>query len=155
MGSTRYIMSMGELTRKDNSLCFRKDGRNVYIPIENTREIYCLNEVSINTKLLDFFITESCDGTFFQLLWWIQWYFYPKDQYLSGRLIVKQAEKYNIDRMDIARKIVRGIGINIYEVLYHYYKHDKKEVKETLDWIRTVFFETGYDCGECERTDGL
>ena len=43
--------------------------------------------------------------------------------------------------MDIARKIVRGIGINIYEVLYHYYKHDKKEVKETLDWIRTVFLK--------------
>lgn len=31
MGSTRYIMSIGELTRKDNSLCFRKNGRNVYI----------------------------------------------------------------------------------------------------------------------------
>lgn len=27
MGSTRYIMSMGELTRKDNSLCFRKNGK--------------------------------------------------------------------------------------------------------------------------------
>ena len=54
MGSTRYIMSQGELTRKDNSLCFRRDGKNVYIPIENTKEIYCLNEVSINTKLLDF-----------------------------------------------------------------------------------------------------
>ena len=54
MGSTRYIMSMGELTRKDNSLCFRKNGRNVYIPVENTKEIYCCNEVSINTKLLDF-----------------------------------------------------------------------------------------------------
>lgn len=25
MGSTRYIMSIGELTRKDNSLCFRKN----------------------------------------------------------------------------------------------------------------------------------
>ena len=24
MGSTRYITTMGELTRKDNSLCFRK-----------------------------------------------------------------------------------------------------------------------------------
>ena len=44
MGSTRYITSMGELTRKDNSLCFRKNGKNVYIPIENTKEIYCLNE---------------------------------------------------------------------------------------------------------------
>ena len=54
MGSTKYISSMGELTRKDNSLCFRKDGKNVYIPIESTKEIYCLNEVSINSKLLDF-----------------------------------------------------------------------------------------------------
>ena len=54
MGSTRYIMSIGELTRKDNSLCFRKNGRNVYIPVENTKEIYCFNEVGINTKLLDF-----------------------------------------------------------------------------------------------------
>ena len=56
MGSTRYIMSMGELTRKDNSLCFRKNGRNVYIPVENTKEIYCFNEVSINTILLFIFL---------------------------------------------------------------------------------------------------
>lgn len=54
MGSTRYITSMGELTRKDDSLCFRKNGKNVYIPVENTSEIYCLSEVSINSKLLDF-----------------------------------------------------------------------------------------------------
>ena len=59
MGSTRYISSMGELTRKDNSLCFRKDGKNVYIPIENTKEIYCLNEVSINSKLLDSLVVRS------------------------------------------------------------------------------------------------
>lgn len=31
MGTTKYIMSMGELYRKDNSLCFRKNGQNVYI----------------------------------------------------------------------------------------------------------------------------
>lgn len=55
MGSTKYITSMGELSRKDNSLYFRKDGKNIYIPIENTKEIYCLSEISINTKLLDFF----------------------------------------------------------------------------------------------------
>lgn len=35
---------------------------------------------------------------------------------------------------------MRGIGINIYEVLYHYYKHDKKEVKGTIDWIRNEFY---------------
>ena len=52
MGSTRYIMSIGELSRKDNSICFRKNGKNVYIPIENTKELFCLNEVSLYIFLI-------------------------------------------------------------------------------------------------------
>ena len=51
---TRYIMSMGELSRKDNSILFRNEKGNNYIPVEDTREIYCLNEISMNTKFLDF-----------------------------------------------------------------------------------------------------
>ena len=43
--------------------------------------------------------------------------------------------------MDIARAIVKGIGVNIYEVLYHYYKHDKKEVKENIDGLKKYFFQ--------------
>ena len=54
MGSTKYIMSAGELIRKDNSLCLRKNEKNIYIPVKNVKEIYCLSEVSINSKLLDF-----------------------------------------------------------------------------------------------------
>ena len=141
MGSTRYIMSMGELTRKDNSLCFRKNGRNVYIPVENTKEIYCCNEVSINTKLLDFLSQNNIIVHFFNYYGGYSGTFYPRDHYLSGKLIVKQAAKYQNDRLDIARAIVKGIGLNIYEVLYHYYKHDKKEVKETIDWIKKIFLK--------------
>ena len=140
MGSTRYISSMGELTRKDNSLCFRKNGKNVYIPIENTKEIYCLNEISINTKLLDFLSQNNVIVHFFNYYEGYSGTFYPKSQYNSGKLIVKQVEKYTTSRMIIARTIVSGIGINIREVLYHYYKHDKKEVKGTLDWIKNQFF---------------
>ena len=41
MGSTKYITSMGELTRKDNSICFRKNSKNVYIPIRKyKRNLY-------------------------------------------------------------------------------------------------------------------
>lgn len=136
MGSTRYIMSMGELTRKDNSLCFRKDGKNVYIPIENTKEIYCMNEVSVNTKLLDFLSQNHVVVHFFNYYGGYSGTFYPKDQYLSGRLLIKQVEKYNTSRLDISRSIVAGIGINMAEVLYHYYKHNKKEVKGTIDWLK-------------------
>ena len=37
----------------------------------------------------------------------------------------------------------------IYEVLYHYYKHDKKEVKRTIDWIKTTFL------GQVEQVDDI
>lgn len=141
MGSTKYIMSMGEITRKDNSLCFRKEGKNVYIPIENTKEIYCMNEVSVNTKLLDFLSQNHVVMHFFNYYEGYSGTFYPKDQYNSGRLLVKQVQTYQCARLVIAKAIVKGIGSNIYEVLYHYYKHGKKEVKEVLDWIRKEFYD--------------
>lgn len=139
MGSTRYIMSRGELTRKDNSLCFRKDGKNVYIPIENTKEIYCLNEVSVNTKLLDFLSSNHVVIHFFNYYGSYSGTYYPRDQYCSGKLLIRQVKAFENQRTDIAKAIVHGIGDNIYEILYHYYKHDKKEVKPTVDWIRKEF----------------
>ena len=141
MGSTKYIGSMGELSRKDNSLCFRKDGKNSYIPIENIKELYCLNEVSVNTKLLDFLSRNNVIVHFFNYYEGYSGTFYPRNQYNSGRLLVKQVDKFNNNRIEIAKAIVRGIGINIREVLYHYYKHNKKEVKGTIDWIKKEFFQ--------------
>lgn len=141
MGSTRYITSMGELTRKDNSLCFRKDGKNVYIPIEGVKEIYLLNEISINTKLLDFISSNNIVLHFFNYYEGYSGTFYPRNQYNSGRLLVEQVGAYKEKRLIIAKAIVRGICKNISETLYHYYKHDKKEVKETIDWIKNEFYE--------------
>lgn len=141
MGSTRYITSMGELTRKDNSLCFRKDGKNVYIPVENTKEIYCLSEVSINSKLLDFLAQNNIIIHFFNYYETYSGTFYPRECYNSGKLLVKQVEAYNTKRSLIAKAIVKAIGENIYDVLYHYYKHNKKEVKTTTDWIKGTFVE--------------
>lgn len=136
MGSTKYITSMGELSRKDNSLCFRKEGKNVYIPVENTREIYCMSEVSLNTKLLDFLAQNNIIIHFYNYHEGYSGTFYPKDHYCSGKLLVKQVDAYRDKRLEIAKAFVWGIAENIYEVLYHYYKHDKKETKETIDWLR-------------------
>lgn len=140
MGSTKCIASMGELSRKDNSLCFKNEKKHVYIPVENVKEIYCFNEVSINSKLLGFLAQKNIVVHFFNYYGKYSGTFYPRERYLSGKLIIKQVETFNKDRLTIAKAIVKGIGINIYEVLYHYYKHDKKEVKEILDWIRSQFY---------------
>ena len=138
MGRTKYLMSMGELSRKDNSLCFRVNGRNKYIPVENTSEIYCLNEISLNTKLLDFLSRNEIILHMFNYYGNYSGTFYPKEKLSSGRLLVKQVSRYNNDRINIAKIFVQGIANNIYEVLYHYYKH-KKDVKGTIDWIKKYF----------------
>lgn len=142
MGSTKYITSMGELSRKDNSLCFRKNDKNLYIPIENTKEIYCLNEISINTKLLDFLSKNNIILHFFNYYGEYSGTFYPRSQYNSEKLLIKQVEKFRNNRLEIAKVIVKGIGANIDEVLYHYYKHGKSEVKECIDWIRKEFYNS-------------
>lgn len=151
MGSTRYITSMGELTRKDNSLCFRKNGKNVYIPVENTKEIYCLNEVSINSKLIDFLAANNIVVHFFNYYEGYSGSFYPRNQYNSGKLLVKQVETFTNKRLCIAKSIVRGIGYNISEVLYHYYKHGNNEVKKTIDWINNEFLQRIDEGGDIKQ----
>lgn len=149
MGSTRYIMSMGEITRKDNSLCFRSNEKNIYMPIENTKEIYCCNEISLNSKLLDFLSSNHVVVHFFNFYGGYSGTFYPRDHYQSGKLLIKQVQAQQEKRMIVAKAIVKGIGINMGEVLYHYYKHGKSGVKETIDWLKKEFLI------KVENADGI
>lgn len=133
---TRYIFSMGELSRKDNSIAFKNEKGNFYIPIEDTREIYCLNEVSLNTKFLDFISKAGITLHLFNYHGNYSGTFYPKEYLVSGDLTIKQSLTFIENRVCIAKNIVRTIASNIYEVLYHYYRHDKKELKPILDWLK-------------------
>ncbi|MGD9568348.1 MAG: type I-B CRISPR-associated endonuclease Cas1b [Sedimentibacter sp.] len=134
--NTKYLISIGELKRKDNSLAFINEKGNNYIPIENVREIYCMNEISINTKLLDFLAKTGVVVHFFNYNNQYSGTFYPKEYLISGKLLVKQVEKFNNNRLEIAKAFVKTIAINIHEVLYHYYRHGKSELKEYLDWLK-------------------
>lgn len=133
---TRYIFSMGELKRKDNSICFRNDKGNFYIPIEDTKELYCMNEVSLNTKFLDFIAKAGITIHFFNYYENYTGSFYPREQLISGNLTVKQSIAYVEKRLIIAKAIVLAIANNIREVLYHYYRHGKKDLKPLIDWLK-------------------
>ncbi len=133
---TRYIFSMGELKRKDNSIAFSNEKGNFYLPIEETRELYCLNEVSFNTKFLDFIAKAGITMHIFNYHGGYSGSFYPKDYLVSGELTIKQSLAYVENRLTIAKSIVLAIAANIHETLYHYYRHDKKELKPYLDWLK-------------------
>ncbi len=134
---TRYIFSMGELKRKDNSIAFVNEKGNFYIPIQDTRELYCMNEVSFNTKFLDFISKAGITLHLFNYHGNYSGTFYPKEQLISGDLSIKQAVCYLENRLNIAKSIVQSIADNIHETLYHFYRHDKKDLKPVLDWLKS------------------
>jgi CRISPR-associated protein Cas1 len=127
---------MGELKRKDNSIAFSNEKGNFYIPIEDLRELYCMNEVSFNTKFLDFIAKAGITLHLFNYHGNYSGSFYPKDALISGDLTVKQSVTHINERAAIAKNIVHAIALNIHETLYHYYRHGKKELKEYLDWLK-------------------
>jgi CRISPR-associated protein Cas1 len=128
---------MGELKRKDNSIAFVNEKGNFYIPIQDTRELYCMNEVSFNTKFLDFISKAGITLHLFNYHGNYSGTFYPKEQLISGDLSIKQAIYYLENRLNIAKSIVQSIADNIHETLYHFYRHDKKDLKPVLDWLKS------------------
>jgi CRISPR-associated protein Cas1 len=129
---------MGEIKRKDNSIAFKKEKGWVYIPVEQVRELYFMNEVSLNSKFLDFAGRAGIVLHFFNYHGNYSGTFYPKQKYISGDLTIKQALAFEKERLKIAKAIVLAIAMNIYEVLYHYYRHGKKELKTFFEYLKKV-----------------
>ena len=132
----RYIFSSGELSRKDSSIVFRNTNGPIYLPIKDTKEIYCFSEVSLNTKFLDLISKAGVTLHFFNYYGHYSGSYYPKDYLISGLLTIKQANAFQEKRIEIVKAIVQGIADNIHNVLYHYYRHDKTQLKEYLGWIK-------------------
>ena len=134
---TRYIFSQGGLFEKDFSIVFRNEEKgNVYIPINSVKELYLFNECTITTKLLTLLSRNNIVVHFFDYNMNYQGTFYPKEAFISGKVTIKQGQAYLEHRLEIAKNIVLYISKNIYSVLYHYYRHDVKEIKSYLDWLR-------------------
>ncbi len=134
---SRYIFSSGELLRKDFSILFKNEKGNNYLPIKDTRELYCFNDVTLSTKFLDLIAKAGITIHFFNYYGNYTGTFYPKDYLISGELTIKQALAYSSKRITIAKAIIKGIADNIHDLLYHYYRHGKTDLKVYLDWLKT------------------
>lgn len=131
---SKYIFSTGDLTRKDFSIKYKNENGNFYLPIEKIKELYCFNDVTISTKLLDILATAGIIVHFFNYYGNYVGTFYPKENLISGRLVVKQANTFMENRENVAKAFVDGIAKNIKATLYHYYRHGTKELKPVIDF---------------------
>lgn len=136
---TKYIFSEGELKRKDNSLAFRSEDKWNYIPIENIREIYLMNETSVTTNLLGFLAKHGILLHFFNYYGYYTGTFYPREKYISGKVTSNQVRKFDSSRNEIAKNIVTATAENFYDLLYYYRYHGHEYLQSYLDYIKADF----------------
>jgi CRISPR-associated protein Cas1 len=134
--STRYIRTPGTLGREDNSLTFRNEKGITHLPINGLKELYLLNEISMNSKLFSFLSMANITVHFFDYYGHYRGTFYPKEARVSGKVMLLQAKTCLERRVPIAVSFVSAIAANIHEVLYHYFKHGNREIKPYLDWLK-------------------
>lgn len=139
-----YITQAGTLSRKDHTLYFENETTKKTIPIIGIEQIFCLAEVTVNTKLLAYLTEHKITVHFANYHGYYIGSYTPKESYVSGSLLIKQVEYYtdNTKRCEIAIAIVEWISANMVTMLEHYQRHEKdvashiKNLKEQLIWLR-------------------
>lgn len=150
MQESYYIFSSGNITQKDKTLRFTTvNGEIKDLPIENIKEIYIMNEVTITSKLLSLLSNHNIVVHFFNYYQFYIGSFYPKESKLAGQLLVKQVMAYSdyASRLVISKEFIKAASYNIYRNLRYYngrgknvaeYMNNIKNLREKIDSTSTI-----------------
>ncbi|VAX21770.1 CRISPR-associated protein Cas1 [hydrothermal vent metagenome] len=97
------------------------------LPVEDIEAIYCFSELRFNTKFLNFLAQNQITLHLFNYYGYYSGSFYPREPFVSGKLLVQQVESYtnNEKRVSIAQKFVEGAAENIRKNLLYYNARNK------------------------------
>lgn len=137
-----YIFKSGRICRKDNSVFLETQDGNVPIPVNDIESIYFFGEIDFNTKAINFFAQNKILIHFFNYYGWYTGTFYPREELLSGNVIVKQAEYYldKDKRLEIAKEFVRG-AMNGF--IYNMKRYKEKVASEKIE--KVINYENSID----------
>jgi CRISPR-associated protein Cas1 len=139
---TYYLFNPGTLSRRDNTLKFephdadRKVGKARYLPVEGVEELYVFGDLDANSALYNFLGKQQVTVHFFDYYENYTGSFVPRDQLLSGRVLMAQAA-CNLDkkrRVEVARLFVEAAAFNMTKNL-KYYANRGKNTQLFIDTI--------------------
>lgn len=92
------------------------------IPVEDIESIYAFSQLRFNTQFLNFLAKHQITLHLFNYYGYYTGSFYPRDPYISGKLLVRQVTAYTTPdvRTATARKFVDGAAQNIKKNLQYY-----------------------------------
>lgn len=141
MKQSYYLYKSGRIQRKDNSLeIVYKDNTKKSIPIERVDNIYVMTEFDFNTSLLNFLGKYGIQVHFFNYYGFYTGTYYPKEQLVSGKLLIKQVESYTkkSKRLEIAKGLIEAAAYNIYRNLVYYNNRGKdlSKIMKEIEYLR-------------------
>lgn len=140
MKQSFYLFSNGTLSRKDSTLRFESSEGTVRdLPIERIADIFCFGEINYNSRMLALL---SQYGILLHVFGYYGNYigsFCPKENLLSGKVHIKQAEHYldGQKRICLAREFILAGTDNIYRNL-RYYDERGRDFQEPMAAIRSM-----------------
>jgi len=139
MKQALYLFSNSNIKRKDNTLMFEIDGKKVFRPVESVSDIFLFSEHTLNTKLLNFLGREKIPLHVFNYYGFYSGSFFPREQYLSGHVTIRQAAHYldGQKRRAIAFEILNAAASNILTNLT-YYKNRGRDVEVKIAQIKEL-----------------
>ncbi|MFR0822843.1 MAG: type I-B CRISPR-associated endonuclease Cas1b [Clostridia bacterium] len=145
MKQSYYLYKSGRIQRKDNTLeIVYKDNSKKSIPVERVEDIYVMTEFDFNTSLLNFLGKNGIRVHFFNYYGFYTGTYYPKEELVSGKLLIKQVEYYTNKRkrLSIAQAFIEAASYNILRNLIYYQnrgKELKSQIKE-IEFLRKQIF---------------
>lgn len=141
MKQSYYLYKSGRIQRKDNTLeIVYKDNTKKSIPIERVSDIYVMTEIDFNTSLLNLLGKYGISVHFFNYYGFYTGTYYPKEQLVSGKLLVKQVESYTdkSKRLELAKSFIEAASYNIYRNLVYYNNRGKDLINymKEIEYLR-------------------
>ena len=140
MKRSYYIYNNGSLRKKDNTITFTDENEEKKdLPIERIADIYVMGEMSFNTSLINILAKNGVPVHFFNYYSFYTGSFYPREQLVSGNLLVQQVNYYTDSkkRLELAKAFVEGSSFNIYRNL-RYYNGRGKDVQSYMTAIENL-----------------
>lgn len=140
MSKDYYFFNDGTIKRHDNTVRFiLEDMVKKDLPIENIDNMYIFSEVTLNTKIINYISRYGISIHFFNYYGFYTGTFYPKENKVSGKLLIEQVMAYKDEerKIRLAKEFVLGSSENIYRNL-RYYSGRGREVKNEMDKIKKL-----------------
>lgn len=157
MGKTLYLMSDGELKKKDNTLYIvREERKPRYLPVETLDEIMVFGEVDFNKSLLEFISQKQIMLHFYNHYGYYVGTYYPREHMNSGAVILAQAKHY-MDlnkRLEIASLFVTGAIDNMKKVMEYYKRRSGTDIDDIIAKLEN-YSEAALQCTEIAELMGI